>query len=86
MFRVAACGHDQAQHHHSVGRESNPADVLAEEEGISISGLITVQLKKLTAAKLRYREAKQEALEATSEAASRGGSTPTWTREELYDR
>ncbi|MGP4017934.1 DUF6364 family protein [Saccharopolyspora sp. 5N708] len=60
------------------------AKALAAEEGTSVSGLITVKLKELTAAKLRYREAKQAALEALSQAADRGGIT--WPREELYDR
>ncbi|QIZ34303.1 DUF6364 family protein [Saccharopolyspora sp. ASAGF58] len=60
------------------------AKVLAAEEGTSVSGLLTVQLKELTAAKLRYREAKRAALEALSQAEDRGGIT--WTREELYDR
>jgi uncharacterized protein DUF6364 len=60
------------------------AKVLAAEEGTSVSGLITVKLKELTAAKLRYREAKKAALEALSQAEDRGGIT--WTREELHDR
>lgn len=60
------------------------ARVVAAHRGLSLSALVAQQLTQLTEADERYERARAVALDALT--APGNGGTPTWRREELYDR
>jgi antitoxin component of RelBE/YafQ-DinJ toxin-antitoxin module len=60
------------------------ARVVAAHRGMSLSGLVALQLSQLAEADERYERARAVALEAMAEAVGRGA--PSWSREELYER
>lgn len=57
---------------------------IAAKRGTSVSGLVTREIQKLSAADERYEEARRYEFEALDNATNRGGVT--WRREDLYDR
>ncbi|HYH33296.1 MAG TPA: DUF6364 family protein [Pseudonocardia sp.] len=59
------------------------AKVLAAERGTSVSGLVAQQIVELTAARERYRRARESAVQMMAQARGRGGRS--WTREELNE-
>lgn len=59
------------------------AKVLAAERGTSVSALVAQEIVEMTAARDRYRRARESALAMLGEARDRGG--PRWSRDELYD-
>ena len=60
------------------------ARVVAAHRGLSLSALVAQQLTQLAEADERYERARTVALDALTGAT--GGGTPTWHREELYER
>jgi hypothetical protein len=60
------------------------ARVVAAHRGLSLSALVAQQLTQLADADERYERARTVALDAL--AGATGGGTPTWRREELYER
>src|ERR1700752_5193192 len=60
------------------------ARVVAAHRGLSLSALVAQQLTQLAEADERYERARAVALDALT--APVGGGTPTWHREDLYDR
>jgi Family of unknown function (DUF6364) len=60
------------------------ARVVAAHRGLSLSALVAQQLTQLAEADERYERARTVALDAL--AGATGGGTPTWRREELYER
>lgn len=59
------------------------AKVLAAERGTSVSALVAQEIVDLTAARERFRRARDSALAMLGESRDRGGRS--WTRDELYD-
>jgi hypothetical protein len=51
-----------------------------------VSALVAHQIRRLAAARARYRDAMRAAFESMDEAASAGRAAPKWSREEIYDR
>jgi Family of unknown function (DUF6364) len=60
------------------------ARIVAAHRGLSLSALVAQQLTQLAEADERYERARAVALEALAGAA--GGGSPSWRREELYER
>ncbi len=60
------------------------AKIVAAHRGMSLSGLVAQQLNELAEADERYERARAVALEALADATGRG--SPSWRREELYER
>lgn len=60
------------------------ARIVAAHRGLSLSALVAQQLTQLAEADERYEQARAVALDALASATS--GGSPTWRREELYDR
>lgn len=60
------------------------ARVAAARRGMSLSAFVAQQLTELAEADERYEQARAVALDALAGANS--GGSPTWHREELYDR
>jgi hypothetical protein len=60
------------------------ARIVAAHRGLSLSGLVAQQLTELAEADERYERARAVALDAL--AGANGAGTPTWRREDLYDR
>ncbi len=60
------------------------ARIVAAHRGLSLSGLVALQLTQLAEADERYERARAVALEALAGAA--GGGAASWRREDLYDQ
>jgi cytosine/adenosine deaminase-related metal-dependent hydrolase len=62
------------------------AKVLAAEKGMSLSAMLTQEIRERLAARARREHARQAALQSMAEAARAGRTAPRWTREELHER
>ena len=62
------------------------AKVLAAEQGISVSAMVSRDLREKLSARAWRVRARRAAVDSMAEAAASGRVAPRWRRDELYDR
>jgi predicted transcriptional regulator len=62
------------------------AKVLAAEQGMSVSAMVSRDLREKLSARAWTERARRAAVESMAEAAASGRAAPHWRRDELYDR
>ena len=62
------------------------AKVLAAEQGMSVSAMVSRDLREKLSARAWTERARHAAIESMTEAAASGRAGPQWRRDELYDR
>ena len=62
------------------------AKVLAAEQGISVSAMVSRDLREKLSARAWTERARRVAVESMAGAAASGRASPRWRRDELYDR
>ena len=62
------------------------AKVLAAEQGMSVSAMVSRDLRDKLSARAWTERARRAAVESMAEAADSGRAAPQWRRDELYPR
>ena len=62
------------------------AKVLAAEQGMSVSAMVSRDLREKLSVRTWTERARRAAIESMAEAAASGRGAPQWRRDELYDR
>ena len=62
------------------------AKVLAAEQGISVSAMVSRDLREKLSARAWRVRARRAAVDSMAEAAASGRAAPQWRRDELYPR
>jgi len=62
------------------------AKVLAAEQGMSVSAMVSRDLREKLSVRTWTERARRAAIESMADAAASGRAAPRWRRDELYDR
>ena len=62
------------------------AKVLAAEQGMSVSAMVSRDLREKLSVRTWTERARRAAIESMADAAASGRAAPQWRRDELYDR